>query len=123
MLARKPPLKLAALANGPARPSCRNPDMARAQMEGGIGFGLGAVMKSQLTPDKGQVVEGHFDSYDVLRCDEGPKVEVHLVKSDASPTGLGEPGVPPIGPAVANAIYAATKKRMRLVPFTRAENA
>jgi isoquinoline 1-oxidoreductase beta subunit len=100
-----------------------NPDMVRAQMEGGIGFGLGAVMKSQLTLDKGKVVEGNFDGYDVLRFDEMPKIEVHLVKSEASPTGVGEPGVPPVGPAVANAIYAATKKRMRILPFTRAENA
>jgi isoquinoline 1-oxidoreductase beta subunit len=100
-----------------------NPDMVRAQMEGGIGFGLGAVMKSQLTLDKGRVVEGNFDGYDVLRFDEMPKVEVHIVKSDAAPTGVGEPGLPPVGPAVANAIFAATKKRMRILPFTRAENA
>ncbi|MGL4728510.1 MAG: molybdopterin cofactor-binding domain-containing protein [Bosea sp. (in: a-proteobacteria)] len=100
-----------------------NPDMVRAQIEGGIGFGLGAVMKSQLTLDKGKVVEGNFDGYDVLRFDEMPKVEVHMVKSEAGPTGVGEPGVPPVGPAVANAIYAATKKRMRILPFTRAENA
>jgi isoquinoline 1-oxidoreductase subunit beta len=100
-----------------------NPDMVRAQMEGGIGFGLGAVMKSQLTLDKGQVVEGNFDGYDVLRFEEMPKVEVHMVKSAAAPTGVGEPGVPPVGPAVANAIYAATRKRMRILPFTRAQNA
>jgi isoquinoline 1-oxidoreductase beta subunit len=100
-----------------------NPDMVRAQMEGGIGFGLGAVMKSQLTLDKGRVVEGNFDGYDVLRFSEMPKVEVHIVKSEAAPTGVGEPGVPPVGPAVANAIFAATRKRMRILPFTRTENA
>ncbi len=100
-----------------------NPDMVRAQIEGGVGFGLGAIMKSQLTLDQGKVVEGNFDGYDVLRFDEMPKVEVHIVKSTEAPTGVGEPGVPPIGPAVANAIFAATRKPMRILPFTRAENA
>ncbi len=80
-------------------------------------------MKGQLTLDKGRVVEGNFDGYEVLRMEEMPKVEVHLVKSEAAPTGVGEPGVPPVGPAVANAIYAATKKRMRILPFTKGQNA
>jgi isoquinoline 1-oxidoreductase subunit beta len=100
-----------------------NPDNVRAQMEGGIGFGLGAVMKSQLTLDKGRVVEGNFDGYEVLRMEEMPKVEVHMVASTAKPTGVGEPGVPPIGPAVANALYQADRKRRRVLPFTRPENA
>jgi isoquinoline 1-oxidoreductase beta subunit len=100
-----------------------NPDMIRAQMEGGIGFGLGAVMKSQLTIDGGVVQETNFDTYDVLRLAEMPRVEVHIVSSSEPPTGVGEPGVPPIGPAVANAIYSATKRRMRVLPFTRAQGA
>ena len=100
-----------------------NPDNIRAQMEGGIGFGLGAVMKSQTTLDKGRVVEGNFDSHDVLRFDEMPVVEVHIVPSTEKPTGVGEPGVPPIGPAVANAVFAATKRRMHVLPFSRGENA
>lgn len=99
-----------------------NPDQIRAQMEGGIGFGLGAIMKSQLTLEQGKVVEGNFDGYDVLRIDEMPKVEVHIVKSTAPPTGVGEPGVPPIGPAVANAFFKATGKRVRVLPFSRSEN-
>lgn len=99
-----------------------NPGMIRAQMEGGVGFGLGAILKSQLTLDKGRVVEGNFDGYEVLRLNEMPQVEVHIVCSDAPPTGVGEPGVPPIGPAVANAFYAATKKRIRILPFSRSEN-
>jgi isoquinoline 1-oxidoreductase beta subunit len=99
-----------------------NPDNVRAQMEGGIGFGLGAVMKSQLTLDGGRIVEGNFDTYEVLRFDEMPQVEVHMVASTESPTGVGEPGVPPIGPAVANALYQANKKRLRVLPFARAEN-
>ncbi|MFL5162354.1 MAG: xanthine dehydrogenase family protein molybdopterin-binding subunit, partial [Microvirga sp.] len=96
-----------------------NPDIIRAQMEGGIGFGLGAIMKSQITIEGGTVQEGNFDGYDVLRLNEMPQVEVHIVASSERPTGVGEPGVPPIGPAVANAIYAATRKRMRILPFSR----
>ena len=96
-----------------------NPDQVRAQMEGGIGFGLGAILKSQLTLTNGAVDQGNFDSYDVLRINEMPQVEVHIVPSQESPTGVGEPGVPPIGPAVANAVYSATKKRIRILPFAR----
>ena len=100
-----------------------NPDNVRAQIEGGVGFGLGAVLRSQLTLDAGKVVEANFDGYDVLRMDDMPTVEVHIVASTAQPTGVGEPGVPPIGPAVANAFYQATKRRVRVLPFNRAENA
>jgi isoquinoline 1-oxidoreductase subunit beta len=100
-----------------------NPDIIRAQMEGGIGFGLGAVMKSQLTIEGGAVQEGNFDGYDVLRLNEMPHVEVHIMPSSERPTGVGEPGVPPIGPAVANAIYAATRKRIRILPFSRDQGA
>jgi isoquinoline 1-oxidoreductase beta subunit len=96
-----------------------NPDVIRAQMEGGIGFGLGAILKSEITLDQGRVVQGNFDSYQVLTIDEMPQVEVHIMPSKESPTGVGEPGVPPIGPAVANAVYAATGKRARVLPFTR----
>ncbi|HMM89821.1 xanthine dehydrogenase family protein molybdopterin-binding subunit [Bradyrhizobium sp.] len=100
-----------------------NPDQVRAQMEGGIGFGLGAILKSELTLDKGRVVQGNFDGYDVLRLNEMPSVEVHLVKSSAPPTGVGEPGVPPVGPAVANAYFQATGKRVRVLPFSSSGNA
>jgi len=98
-----------------------NPDQIRAQMEGGIGFGLGAILKSELTLTGGRVDQGNFDGYDVLRLNEMPQVEVHIVPSSEPPTGVGEPGVPPIGPAVANAVYGATKKRIRVLPFTRNE--
>ncbi|MCA3563067.1 MAG: xanthine dehydrogenase family protein molybdopterin-binding subunit [Methylocystis sp.] len=100
-----------------------NPDNIRAQVEGGVGFGLGAVLKSQLTLDGGKVVQGNFDGYEVLRIDEMPQVEVHIVPSAQAPTGVGEPGVPPIGPAVANAFYQASKRRVRILPFNRPENA
>jgi isoquinoline 1-oxidoreductase beta subunit len=99
-----------------------NPDQVRAQMEGGIGFGLGAILKSQITLDKGQIVQGNFDGYDVLRINEMPSVEVHIVKSSAPPTGVGEPGVPPIGPAVANAMFKATGRRIRILPLANSEN-
>lgn len=97
-----------------------NPDVIRAQMEGGIGYGLGAVLKSELTVTAGAADQDNFDGYDVLRLDEMPTVEVHIVPSEASPTGVGEPGLPPIGPAVANAVYAATGKRVRALPMLRA---
>jgi isoquinoline 1-oxidoreductase beta subunit len=96
-----------------------NPDQVRAQMEGGIGFGLGAILKSGITLDAGKVAESNYADYDVLRLNEMPKVEVVIVKSDAHPSGAGEPGVPSIGPAVANALHAVTGKRMRKLPFSR----
>ncbi|WP_296713250.1 xanthine dehydrogenase family protein molybdopterin-binding subunit [Rhodoblastus sp.] len=99
-----------------------NPDMVRAQMEGGIGYGLGAILKSRITLDGGKVVEGNFDGYEVLRLNEMPRIEVHIVKSAEDPKGVGEPGVPPIGPALANAFFGATGKRMRILPFDRGES-
>lgn len=94
-----------------------NPDVIKAQMEGGIGFGLNAVLHSAITFDQGKVVQGNFDTYPALRINEMPKVEVYLVPSAAAPTGVGEPGVPPSGPALANAIFAATGKRIRKLPI------
>jgi isoquinoline 1-oxidoreductase beta subunit len=99
-----------------------NPDVIRAQMEGGIGFGLGGVMYGEVTLDKGKVEQSNFHDYRVLRIEEMPAVEVHIVQSSAAPTGVGEPGVPPIGPAVANAVFAATGRRIRNLPFTRDMN-
>lgn len=97
-----------------------NPDVIKAQMEGGIGYGLGAILKSEITLAEGGMVEQtNFDGYDVLRLNEMPKVEVHILPSTESPTGVGEPGVPPIGPAVANAVFAATGRRVRVLPFSR----
>ena len=98
-----------------------NPDVVMAQMQGGIGFGLGAILKGAITLDGGKVVETNFDTYDVLRMDEMPVVEVHIVPSSEQPTGVGEPGVPPIGPAVANAVAALTGKRVRILPLSRSD--
>ena len=95
-----------------------NPDVIRAQMEGGIGYGLGAVLHDAITLDGGLVEQSNFHDYLPLRIEEMPEVEVHIVASDAAPTGVGEPGVPPIGPAVANALYAATGRRIRSLPFS-----
>ncbi|HET6156745.1 MAG TPA: xanthine dehydrogenase family protein molybdopterin-binding subunit [Dongiaceae bacterium] len=96
-----------------------NPDQIRAQMEGGIGFGLGSVLHEELTLTKGQVDQTNYDSYLPLRIEEMPKVETYIVPSDATPSGVGEPGVPPIGPAVANALAAANGKRVRILPFAK----
>jgi isoquinoline 1-oxidoreductase beta subunit len=98
-----------------------NPDNIRAQVEGGIGFALAAVLHDEITLEQGRVVQGNFDGYPTLRINEMPKVEVHIVPSAAPPSGIGEPGVPPLAPAVANAIAAATGKRVRRLPIRSAE--
>jgi isoquinoline 1-oxidoreductase beta subunit len=94
-----------------------NPDVIRAQVEGGIGFGLGAILYGAITLKNGQVEQSNFNDYRVLRMNEMPKVEVHIVESAEPPSGIGEPVVPPIGPAVSNAIFAATGKRVRSLPL------
>ncbi|MCL4761193.1 MAG: xanthine dehydrogenase family protein molybdopterin-binding subunit [Burkholderiales bacterium] len=94
-----------------------NPDNVRAQMEGGIGFGLSAALYGAITLKDGEVEQSNFHDYRILRIDEMPRVDVHIVPSAAAPTGVGEPGVPPIAPAVANAIAAATGKRLRTLPL------
>jgi isoquinoline 1-oxidoreductase beta subunit len=94
-----------------------NPKNVIAQMEGGIAFGLTAALKAQVTIENGRVQQSNFDDYPILRIDEMPAIEVYIVESDASPSGIGEMGVPPIAPAVANAIFAATGKRIRKLPI------
>ena len=94
-----------------------NPDVIAAQMEGGIGYGLGAILHDAITLEGGRVQQSNFHDYLPLRIDEMPEVEVHIVPSTAAPTGVGEPGVPPIGPAVANAVFDATGQRIRALPF------
>jgi isoquinoline 1-oxidoreductase beta subunit len=95
-----------------------NPNTVAAQMEGGIVFGLSAALYDKITFDKGRVRESNFDDYPMVRLSDSPEVEVHIVPSDAPPSGVGEPGVPPIAPAVANAVFAATGKRIRRLPMT-----
>ena len=94
-----------------------NPDVIRVQMEGGAGYGLGAALRNQITFDKGMVEQANFDTFEPLRISDMPKIEVHIVPSTEAPTGVGEPGVPPVAPAVSNAIFAATGKRLRSLPF------
>ena len=94
-----------------------NPSIVRGQMEGGIGFGLSAALYGAITLKEGKVEQSNFNDYPVLRINEMPQVEVHIVASTATPSGVGEPGVPPIAPAVANALFAATGKRLRNLPL------
>ena len=94
-----------------------NPDVIKAQMEGGMGFGLSAALLSELTLKDGQVQQSNFHDYHVLRMDGMPDVEVHIVPSTEAPTGVGEPATPVIAPAVANAVFAATGKRLRQLPL------
>ena len=96
-----------------------NPEVIKAQMEGGIGYGLGAVLFDEITLDQGRVVQANFNNYRMLRIDEMPKVDVVVIRSAEKPTGVGEPGVPPIGPAVANAWRALTGTSVRHLPFNR----
>lgn len=98
-----------------------NPDIVRAQMEGGIGFGLSAALYSAITLKDGHVEQSNFHDYPLLRIGEMPRVEVYIVPSNANPSGVGEPGVPPIAPAVSNALFAATGKRLRTLPFRTQE--
>ena len=94
-----------------------NPDTVKAQIEGGIIFGLTAALKTEITLDKGRVQQRNFHDYPMLRMFESPAIEVYIVPSTERPTGVGEPGVPPVAPAVANAIFAATGKRVRRLPI------
>jgi isoquinoline 1-oxidoreductase beta subunit len=98
-----------------------NPDMVVAQMEGGIVFGLTAALYGEITLEGGQTQQSNFNNYTMLRINEMPRVEVHIVPSHESPGGCGEPPVPSIAPAVANAIFAATGKRLRRLPFQTQE--
>jgi isoquinoline 1-oxidoreductase beta subunit len=98
-----------------------NPTHVAAQMESGIAFGLSAALHGQITFKAGRVVQLNFNDYPVLRLAEMPLVEVHIVPSTEPPSGVGEPGVPPIAPAVGNAIFAASGKRIRRLPLRAAE--
>lgn len=94
-----------------------NPDIVRAQMEGAIMYGLTAALHGNLELVNGEIQESNFHDYPILRMNEAPSVEVVLLESESHPTGVGEPGLPPIAPAVANAVYAATGRRLRSLPL------
>jgi isoquinoline 1-oxidoreductase beta subunit len=94
-----------------------NPDSGAAQIEGGIMFGLSAALYGEITIDKGAVVQTNFGDHPIARMSDAPQTEVYFIASHAQRGGLGEPGVPPIAPAIANAIFAATGKRLRTLPL------
>ncbi len=94
-----------------------NPSIMEQQIQGGVVYALSNALRAKITIEKGQVVQGNFDDYAPLRMEETPAVEVYAVPSTEAPTGIGEPSVPPLAPALCNAIYAATKKRIRELPI------
>lgn len=98
-----------------------HPSTVEAQIQGAVIFGLGATLKSEIHIENGRVKEGNFHNYKLIEIGETPRIEVHLVPSKEAPGGIGEPGTPPIAPAVVNAIYAATGKRVRKLPVNAAE--
>jgi isoquinoline 1-oxidoreductase subunit beta len=97
-----------------------NPAIVEQQIRSAVVYGLTAALKGQITIDKGRVEQANFNQYDMLRIDEAPVVEVHFVASTQNPGGIGEAGVPAVAPAVCNAVFAATGKRIRKLPI-RAE--
>ena len=94
-----------------------NPDIVRGQMEGGIVFALTAALKGNISVVDGAVQQSNFHNYELLRMNETPEIEVHILESAEAPTGVGEPGVPPLAPALANAVYAASGQRLRQLPL------
>jgi CO/xanthine dehydrogenase Mo-binding subunit len=98
-----------------------NPDLVRAQLESAVIFGLSAALKQRITHEKGRVQQSNFHDFAPLRLAEAPRIECHLVESTNPPTGIGEVGVPVIAPALANAVYALTKKRLRTLPLSMEE--
>jgi isoquinoline 1-oxidoreductase beta subunit len=97
-----------------------NPEVTKAQFEGAAVFGTSVARSGEITAKAGVIEQSNFDSYPVARINEAPyQTNVYLVESDAPPAGVGEPGVPPFIPALCNAIYAATGKRIRELPISR----
>jgi isoquinoline 1-oxidoreductase beta subunit len=95
-----------------------NPNLVEAQLEGSAVFGLSAALKQRITFENGRVQQRNFNDFELLRMHESPRIEAHIRHNEAAPTGIGEPGVPVIAPAVANAVFAATGKRLRDLPLT-----
>src|SRR5258707_2824895 len=98
-----------------------NPDTVRAQVEAGVIFGMTAALYGEITLKNGRVEQGNFDSYPILRINEAPLVEVHIVRTAEAPGGMGEPGTSAVAPAITNAIFAATGRRLRKLPIDPAE--
>ena len=96
-----------------------NPNLARQQVEGSILFGLNAVLKGEINAKNGEIIQSNFDDYPMMKLKETPKIKIHFIQSQESPAGIGEIGTPLIGPVVANAVFAATGKRVRRLPIRR----
>jgi isoquinoline 1-oxidoreductase beta subunit len=97
-----------------------NPDTVKAQKEGGIVFGISGALWGEITLKNGRVEQSNFNNYRVLRMNETPAIEVHLVRNNEAPGGVGEPGTAATAPALANAVFAATGKRIRRLPLQKA---
>ena len=95
-----------------------NPDVVKAQMESGVIFALTAAKYGNIDIENGRVKQSNFHDYQILRINESPDITVEIMASAEAPTGVGEPGVPPLAPALADALYAATGQRLREMPFT-----
>jgi len=93
-----------------------NPAILEQQIQGGVIYALANALRAKITIDKGRVVQGNFDDYEPIRMNEAPVVEAYFVQNTEVPTGAGEPPVPPVAPALCNAVFAATKKRVRALP-------
>jgi len=96
-----------------------NPAIVKRQIESGVCFGLSAAMGEAITLEKGRVVQGNFDTYPILRPDQMPVVEVEIINSGAPLGGIGEPGTPPIAPAVCNALFLLSGQRVRSLPLSQ----
>ena len=94
-----------------------NPNLARQQVEGSILFGLNAVLKGEINAKNGEIIQSNFDDYPMMKLKETPKIKIHFIQSQESPAGIGEIGTPLIGPVVANAVFAASGKRLRRLPI------
>jgi CO/xanthine dehydrogenase Mo-binding subunit len=94
-----------------------NPNIVRQQLESSIIYGLSAVLYGEVTLKDGRVQQTNFHNYPVVRMPDSPTIDIHLVESDEKPAGIGEPGTALISPAVANAVFAATGKRLRKLPL------
>jgi isoquinoline 1-oxidoreductase beta subunit len=94
-----------------------NPDIVRQQMEGGIVFGLSAALYGEVTIENGRALQGNFHDYRMVTLRDAPEIDVHIVETGAALGGVGEPGTPPIAPAVANAVFRATGRRLRSLPL------
>jgi len=97
-----------------------NPDTVKAQMEGGIVYGISGALWGEITLKNGRVEQSNFNDYRTLRINETPAIEVHLVRNNETPGGIGEPGTAATAPALANAVFAATGKRIRRLPLQKA---